>query len=377
MHAQLVRGAGIEATLDDWNAIYAADPTATPFTSPGWARAWIDHWATGPEPWVLLVHDGSRVAGIAALSLQRIGPLRVLGMLGKEPGDYWDVLAAPADRAAVSAAVAQELARRRGEWDAGILNCIVPGSQTEAALVTAGLPIMKRRDVACPAIALPSTWDAYLAELPRGRRANLRRHLRRLDEGEVVLREVRDDAELPDALLRWQDLRERQWDAAGRTLNPSHRTGRFREFLLHAARALVPSGQALVWEFSVDGRVAGMYVNFADARSFYWYLGGFDPAHASLGIGKIAIAAGIRQSIERERERYDFTRGDEPYKYWFGAVDRHGASIVVGNSRLRSRGALAGAHVVDAARQRAAARAGAADGRPGGRRKGPLQRHHA
>jgi membrane-associated phospholipid phosphatase len=192
MRAELVRGADIKATLDDWSVIYAADPIATPFVSPGWAQAWVDHWATKAEPWVLLVHDGSRVAGIAPLSLQRMGPVRVLGMLGKEPGDYWDVLAAPSDRVAVSAAVARELLRRRSEWDAGILNCLVPGSPTQAALVGAGLRILRRADVACSAIALPSTWEAYLATLPRSRRSNLRRHLRRLDEGAVVLREVRD-----------------------------------------------------------------------------------------------------------------------------------------------------------------------------------------
>jgi CelD/BcsL family acetyltransferase involved in cellulose biosynthesis len=374
MRAELVKGADVEATLDDWSVLYAADPTATPFISAGWARAWIQHWATRTEPWVLRIHDGARVAGIAPLSLQRVGPLRVLGMLGKEPGDYWYVLAAPPDSAPVSAAVAHELVRRRSEWDAGILNCVVPGSQTQVALAAAGLRIMPRPDVPCPAIALPSTWDEYLATLPHGRRGKLRRLMRRLSEGQVVLREVRDANELPNTLMRWQELRQRQWDARGRPLNPVHRTEQFRRFLLHAVTALIPAGQALVWEFSVEGDIAGIYVNFMDARSFYWYLGGFDPAHASLGIGTLAIAASIRQSIERERERYDFTRGSEEYKYWFGANDRLAASIVVGNSRLRSRGALAGARVVNVQRQRAAA---ANRDSAGGRRGSELLRRHA
>jgi len=112
---------------------------------------------------VLLVRDGPRVAGVAPLTLQRFGPVRMLGMLGKEPGDYWDVVAAPADRAAVSAAVAEELVHRRGEWDAGILSCLVPDSATADVLAGAGagLRIMHRSAVACPAIVLPSTWDAY------------------------------------------------------------------------------------------------------------------------------------------------------------------------------------------------------------------------
>jgi len=203
------------------------------------------------------------------------------------------VVAAPADRAAVSAAVTEELVRRRGEWDAEILSCLVPDSATSDVLAGAGLRIMHRSAVACPAIALPSTWDAYLAMLPRGRRGNLPRHLRRLDEGEVELREVRDPGELPRAQARRQELRQLQWDERGRSLNPMHRTDRFRAFLLEEVRALVPPARALVWEFRVAGQTTGIYVNFVDSRSFYRYLGGFDPAHAALGIGKIAIAAGI------------------------------------------------------------------------------------
>jgi len=134
-----------------------------------------------------------------------------------------------------------------------------------------------------------------------------------------------------------------QWDEASRTLNPVHRTDRFREFLLAAVQALLPAGKALVWEFCIDGKTAGIYVNFADATSFYWYLGGFDPKHSSAGIGKIAIAARIRQSIERGCQRYDFTRGPEKYKYWYGAADRNAPSIVVGSTRPRSRAALVGA----------------------------------
>ena len=106
-------------------------------------------------------------------------------------------------------------------------------------------------------------------------------------------------------------------------------------------RALVPQGRATVWEFSANGEVAGVYVNLLDDDAFYWYLSGFDPRHSRLGIGKLSIAQGIRWSIETGRRYFDLTRGQESFKYYFGAVDRHCPSVVVGNDRLRSRSALA------------------------------------
>jgi CelD/BcsL family acetyltransferase involved in cellulose biosynthesis len=353
MRAELVDGADVESALNEWETLYAADPDATPFVSPGWARAWMTYWAPEATPWLLRVRDGDRIAGLMPLAIRRRGPIRLLGMLGQEPGDYWDVVAAPGDRQAASAAAAEELARRSGEWDAGILSCIPPGSKIRDALVGAGLRILDRADVPCPAITLPATFEDYLASLPRSRRGNVRRHLRRLDMRTVERVEIRNADQLPAALACCQDLHLAQWDQRGRVAEPAHRTERFRAFLLHAVQALAPSGQALVWELRVDGKTAGMYVNFADDRSFYWYHGGFDPAHARMGIGKIAIIAGIRDSIEHGRERYDFTRGAEPYKYWFGAHDRLASSLVIGTSGVRSRAVLAGAARINARRERA------------------------
>jgi CelD/BcsL family acetyltransferase involved in cellulose biosynthesis len=73
-----------------------------------------------------------------------------------------------------------------------------------------------------------------------------------------------------------------------------------------------------------------------------------------LGLGKIAIGHGIRTSIEAGRARYDFGRGAEPYKYWYGAVDRPLAARVVASERPRSLVAVAGARAALAWRARRA-----------------------
>ncbi len=303
------------------------------------------------------VRQGGRVAGIAPLALRRDLPARVLCMIGKEPGDYWDVIAAPGDRDNVALAVGGELARLAGRWDAGIFSCLPPESRTLERFTSAGLRIFRREPVASPAIELPSTFDAYLASLPAGHRQNLRRHLRRLDGGDVVLRHVDDPADARDVLQRWRALRSRQWRVRGKLITPAHEQEHFHRFMLDAVTRLLDVELAVVWEFSWRERVVGVYVNFADSRSFYWYLGGFDPDCAQLGLGKIAVGAGIRASIEAGRRRFDFTRGEDAYKYWYGAVDRHLASVVIGHDGARSRAAVGVARVLSAHRARKTRRA--------------------
>ncbi len=166
------------------------------------------------------------------------------------------------------------------------------------------------------------------------------------------MREVTDTATLGPTFERWRGFRAAQWEAQGKEINPVHLSDHFTAFLREACVRLIPEGLAHVWEFEHEGVVIGTYVNFANAEAYHWYLGGFAPEHAGLGLGKIAISHGIRLSIDAGRTRYDFGRGAEPYKYWYGAEDRLLAARVAGTGSLRSRLGRVAARAALAARRR-------------------------
>jgi CelD/BcsL family acetyltransferase involved in cellulose biosynthesis len=321
--------------VPEWAELFARDDGATPFQSPAWVCAWWRHWVAHARPWVLTVRDGGRLVGVLSLCSQSVAGLRIL-RTAAEPGDYCGIVALPEIRGEVEAAIAGELRTRARDWDALILAQLLPGSTTAAAIEEAGLRAPHQTAVACPAIPLPATFDGYLSSLPTTRRTNLRRHLRRLDDGELEIHEPALD-ELPAALERWQALRVSEWQAAGKCLNPTHAAPKFRRLLLDALTGLIPDGLAQFWEFhGSDGRVVGSFVNFCDERAFYQYLGAFHPDARKLGVGKIATAEAIRRSIGDGRSYYDFTRGSEGYKYWYGAADRYCQTVVLRGARRRS-----------------------------------------
>jgi len=267
----------VDDILDDWEAVFAADPCATPFVSPAWARLWWKYWGRGARPWIVLAREGERAVGIAPLILRRHGPFRVLRILGGEPGDYWDVLSLPDHRSAFWSALFRELADRAGEWDLLLLDALSPGA--EAGVVPderSPLRIRQRKPVRCPAIELPDSFEQYLASLRKKRRSDLARHLKRL-EGDLELRELRGESELRRAIEYWHEVRTRQWEASGRTMYKLQTTERFRRFIGDVVAALVPAGMASLWEFRWQGEVAGVDLNFHDARTFYGYLGGYEP----------------------------------------------------------------------------------------------------
>jgi CelD/BcsL family acetyltransferase involved in cellulose biosynthesis len=346
VRTELLRGP-IDPLLQEWGELFAQDDNATPFSSPGWAQAWWRHWAEGAQPWIVAVRDGERLAGLAALVAVRRGPLKVLAELGRPPSNYWDVLALPAARAEVLDAGAATFAQHSRECHALLLGGVRDGDELAAALRGAGLRVRTRKPTAYPGMELPGSFEQYLADLPRKRRKDLRRHMRRLDDGRLELREVHGPDELRRAIDRWQQIRVRWWRSRAKEMDPEHASTRFRDFMSDLVVALEPSGLAQVWEFCEDGEVVGVEVNLLDARRYYSWMGAYDPEVAHLGLGKLAIGESIRASIEAGRSYYDLMVGDEEYKYWYGATDRHCRWMTAANRRPLSLAALAGGAVTD------------------------------
>ena len=185
------------------------------------------------------------------------------------------------------------------------------GAPTEAALRRAGLRVRTRSPAPYPGIELPSSFERYLEELPRKRRKDLRRHVRRLEDERLELRDVRDPAELRAAVDRWQEIRVRWWQSRRKEMDPEHASMRFRDFMRDLVVALVPQGLAQVWEFRYEGEVVGVEINLMDAHRYYSWMGAYAPEVAQLGLGKLAIGESIRASIEAGRSYYDLMVGDE------------------------------------------------------------------
>lgn len=69
------------------------------------------------------------------------------------------------------------------------------------------------------------------------------------------------------------------------------------------------------------GRVLASVVTFDDDGTCHFYNAGMDPAARELSPGVTGTAALIRDRMSAGRTRFDFLRGDEPYKYEWGAKD--------------------------------------------------------
>jgi CelD/BcsL family acetyltransferase involved in cellulose biosynthesis len=347
-----------------WDALAARTPWATPFSRWAAHRAWWDAYGANAHDQTLVVIDPDAPAGsppVAIVPLMHRHEVEATDLIthtrmradSDEPltpvaphakavffgasyhADYATVLTAPADLSVVAEAVVAHLAappdatdEHPEPWDVVDLRRLRCGDPTADILAQAfgareiaeGWTLNVEREDVCPVLALPIGGDIemYLATLGKKERHEIRRKARRAEAaGEVRLEES------PDALTdlgSFIDLHQRRWGADG-LFADTPGGAQSRVFFRRLFELFGPDDVLRLSFLTVGGRRIAAGIHLDDGDAFYYYNAGVDPEARELSPGVLMIARYIERAIALGRRRFDFLRGDEPYKYEWGAVD--------------------------------------------------------
>ncbi|MGH7265892.1 MAG: GNAT family N-acetyltransferase [Candidatus Rokuibacteriota bacterium] len=301
-----------------WNGLVARAASAVPFLTWEFQTTWWRILGEGPLH-LLGVQDG---AGdwVGALPLYEAetdeGPaLRIVG--GADVADYLDVVAAAGDEEPVWKALLLSLA---GESPPTLDLRPVPAASPSLAL----LPALAERtgrscritvDERCPVIELPEGWEAHLARLSGKDRHELRRKLRRAETAGPRVEVARSPAAVAGLMDDFVTLHRKSKVGKSRFMDD-----RMEVFFREMGAAMAAAGRAALWLLRLEDRPAAALFCFEYAGTVGLYNSGFDPELRGVSPGVVLIARTIEDAIARGFRRYDFFRGDEPYKYGFGAV---------------------------------------------------------
>jgi CelD/BcsL family acetyltransferase involved in cellulose biosynthesis len=349
--------------LDDiprstWDALLARTPWATPFSSWAFHRAWWDGYGATAHDETLLICPSGRPADVDPVAIvplmhrHEVEPSDALthttirhgGHLELTPvpprakaiffgasyhADYATVLTAPQDLRSVAEAVGAYLAGPDcGDWDVVDLRRLRCADPAGAALAAAFGPLaaahawtltQEREDV-CPVMTLPEGIDVegYLSTLGKKERHEIRRKVRRAEAvGTIRLEDAADPLEQLDEFI---DLHQKRWGVDG-LFPPTPGGARSRVFARRLFELAGADGPVRLTFLSVGARRIAAGVHFETADGILYYNAGIDPDAKDLSPGVLMIHAYIGRAIERGLRRFDFLRGDEPYKYEWGAVD--------------------------------------------------------
>ena len=278
-----------------------------PFVLPGWVRAW--HAAFGRDELQLWsFRENGAAAGLA--------PLQVAGRVASLAGspdvcDHLDLVAAPRREREVCRALIERLGRS-GAVDRLDFGPARPDSVVVTALLpearALGLPVEIVDDEAVFQMALPASWDDYLASLSGKERHEVRRKLRR--GGESFGFEMTGGSEA--AVEEFMRLFRRN-----RTDKAAFMDARMEGFFRDLARHLPETRVGLL---RVDGSLAAAVWCFDHGGTRYLYNSGYDADYSSLSVGLACKLLSIRDAVERGLTTYDFLKGNETYKRRLGGV---------------------------------------------------------
>lgn len=297
--------AALAALEPEWWELWRACPAATPFASPAWLLPWWTAFRPGRLATLAVRQDG-RLAGLAPLWLEDGPQGRRLLPLGLGITDHLDVLLDP-DAPGAGAALVEAVLSLPG-WDVWSLEELAP----DAMALRLPLPGAESADHgACPVLSLEGE------HIPSAKRRKLRMSLNRVARRSGQVIEPDDLSSFLDGLIALHGARWRERGEPGVLDDPAVR--RFHEAALPR---LAAAGLTRLFTLTIEDRVAGAYYGLHHRGRAYAYLGGFDPAFAFESPGTVLMGHAIEAARREGAREFDLLRGQEPYKYEWGAVDR-------------------------------------------------------
>ncbi len=287
----------------DWRSTAFALPPLAAHTGPFPQRRWLENWWNNRGAGELIIADNGN--SLVALVLND----DLLEFAG-EPDltDYHSPLG-DEDIAALSEVVTGLPTGTRIQLDS------LPGeaaAAVAAVLTKAGLSVRSEQHTVSAIVDLPETYDEYLAGLSKKERHELRRKRRRFDNELGISAVERRCGE--GAVELFADLHRRSAGDKG-----SFMTAKMQQFFL----ALHEQAGGVI-DVLVDGAgtAAAAVFSFEDDETLYLYNSAFEPEVGQLSPGNVILAHLIEKTIASGRRRFDFLKGDEPYKFKLGAVPR-------------------------------------------------------
>jgi CelD/BcsL family acetyltransferase involved in cellulose biosynthesis len=312
-----------------WDALLPESATDAPFLHFDYLRDWWQTLGGGEWPQaelaVVTAHEADRLVGVAPLfeAVNRDGQPALLLLGSIEISDYLDLLVHPADLSCFVNGLLDFLASTHPEsWRALDWYNLPEASPTlpalEADASARGWTFTRETYQPAPYIPLPADFDTYLASIDKKQRHEVRRKMRRATEHEVPVRWyiVEDESTLDSEMDGFFTLMTQ--DPAKQTFL----TDAMRRQMLATARTALRGGWLWLAFLEVGGKKAAGAFNFDYDNRLWGYNSGVDRDFNELSPGWVLLAHSLQWACEHGRSEFDFMRGNEEYKYRFGAKDR-------------------------------------------------------
>ena len=319
-----IRTERFDQLQDRWTSILEFCSTNTIFVTPWWQRIWWEHFGGKSDLQLLSVYHMGDLIGIAPLRF-REGKISFVG--SKDVCDYGDFPVIKGKELIFFESLMNYL--KPLQWEVVELNSVPQESQTLNYLPLIakelGYDVCILKEDTVPFVDLTHLWEDYLVGLPKKYRHELRRKIRRLENAgafrqysERKSENIRDSMGDFFRLHRSSSIEKSQF-----------MTSENESFFMEVAYDFATRGQFNLSFLEFENVNVASCITFDYGNDYLLYNSGYDPSYSNLSVGLLNKAFTVKEAITTGRQRFDFLRGSERYKYELGAVDRSIFQIIV------------------------------------------------
>lgn len=319
----------------DWDRLLETSIKPYPFLEYWYLRNWWDHLGIGEwqkdqsQLYVIAGFEGGVLKAAAPLFLSsKEGHPRALRFIGQiEATDYLDFIASQND---LPTFIGQLLVYLAANPELGGLDLANLQNDSPSLLLLKELSQQKKMTYQArvlqpaPSIFLPASWEEFLQSLSKKQRHEVRRKQRNIERDyktELVF--VEDDQQIDPAMQTFIGMMRNE-DAKAAFLTPEAEA-----FLAGLGRKAHEHRRLKLAFLTLDGEKTAAYLNFVYENRLWVYNTGWNTEFAKVSPGWVLLVKIIQWAIENGLEEVDLMRGDEEYKYRFGARDRQVVGVEI------------------------------------------------
>jgi CelD/BcsL family acetyltransferase involved in cellulose biosynthesis len=181
-----------------------------------------------------------------------------------------------------------------------------------------GWAFIQEKTYHAPFIPLTGDFETYLANIDKKQRHEIRRKMRRAEESERKVRWyiVSDGSNLKAEVEAFLEMMAEEPEKA------QFLTQTMRKQMHLICQNAFNNGWLQLAFLEVDGKKAAGYLNFDYLNRIWVYNSGIKRQFLELSPGWVLLGYLLKWANENKRTEFDFMRGEEEYKYRFGAVNK-------------------------------------------------------
>lgn len=317
-----------EIEQSQWDTLLSQSVTDVPFLKYGYLCHWWEfrgggEWPQDAQLCILSGWDGGELKGIAPLfSIKQNGHEKVYLLGSIEISDYLDFIARSDNMEEFIKSSLEYLSKNTDRAISSMTLVNIPDRSLTNDLLQKFAPefgwtVKVENAYHTPAIPLAGDWESYLAGIDKKQRHEIRRKLRRADESAEVKWYFANDPKTLDAEINaFFDLMVLDED------KNKFLTSQMRDQMRAIIHWAFEAGYLQLSFLTIDGYKAACYLCFDYNGHILVYNSGFDYRFNQYSPGWVLLGYLIQHAIENKKTYFDFMRGDEEYKYRFGAADR-------------------------------------------------------